>query len=147
MKRRNALIGGTALAAALGTMACTARNAGAQHPGHDHAGHGNDELADAAIDCIRRGNACLAHCIALLGAGDTSVAACATAVEAMKPAMDALAAIAATGNRRTADIARALVKLCEDCEAACRVHADKHPTCRACMESCQRMIAAVAKLA
>ena len=145
MNRRDALMGSAAVAAAFGAIACAPKQANAEHP-HHHIDPSQASLADAALECVRKGNLCAAHCIALLGQGDTSMANCAATVSAMLPAMQALAAIASTGNKRTTEIAKALVKLCEDCEAACRTHADKHETCKGCMISCQQMIAAAAKL-
>lgn len=33
-------------------------------------------MANAASDCVRTGEACLAHCIQMLSKGDTNVGAC-----------------------------------------------------------------------
>ena len=146
MNRRDALSTGAAFAAAsIGAAACGAKNAVAQNADHGHHGHHGAEspVAAAAYDCVRTGNACIAHCLALLAKGDTSMAGCAVAVRDMVAGMSALAAIAGGGGRRAAELAGPLAKLCEDCARECQPHADHHPTCRACLESCQRLLAAV----
>lgn len=146
MNRRDALGTSVAFAAAsLGTAACGAKNAVAQNADHAHHGqHGAaaSPVAAAAYDCVRAGDTCLAHCLALLSKGDTSMAGCAVAVRDMVAGMNALAAIASGGGKRAAELAGPLAKLCEDCARECQPHADHHPTCRACLESCQRLLAA-----
>jgi Cys-rich four helix bundle protein (predicted Tat secretion target) len=146
MNRRDALLSATSLAAlSLGAVACNTAKADEAHAHHDHHG-APSPVEEAAFECVKRGQACLAHCIALLGSGDTSMAGCAAAVHDMLAAMEALAKLASSGSKRLAETAKVLVKLCEDCAAQCAPHADKHPTCKACHDACKNTIAAVAKL-
>ncbi len=150
MNRRDALSTGAAFAAAsLGAAACGAKNAVAQNADHAHHGHhggAESPVAAAAYDCVRAGDACLAHCLAMLSKGDTSMAGCAVAVRDMIAGMSALAAISSGGGRRAAELAGPLAKLCEDCAQECQRHAE-HPVCRACLESCQRLLAATPRRA
>ena len=148
MNRREAMVGsGTwAAALALGTLSC-ARNAVAQSAPAQHHHHGGDAaLLDAVSACLKQGNACMAHCLGMRAAGDTTMAACAPVVHDMLAAMEALSKIAARGGPRAAEFAKVSMLLCVDCEAECKKHADKHVVCRECMEACQRTIAAIQKM-
>ena len=158
MNRRDAFLstGGMMVSAYLGGIACGTKTAVAHDPtqgggggggGHDHAKMGNPELADAALECVHHGEMCLAHCIMLLSSGDKSMAACAAAVNDMRVAMVALAGIASHGGARTNEFAKAAVKFCVDCEAACRPHETMHAICKQCADSCRNTIAVVGKLA
>jgi Cys-rich four helix bundle protein (predicted Tat secretion target) len=145
MNRRDALGSVTTLAAlSLGALAC--RSAMADEGVHHHHDHEANPLLDAAIECVKRGQDCVSHCIALLGSGDTSMAGCAVASRDMLAGMEALAALASSRSKRLPEIARALVKLCEDCVQQCAPHADKHPACKACHDACKRTIEVVGKL-
>jgi Cys-rich four helix bundle protein (predicted Tat secretion target) len=144
MNRRDAMTTGAAFAAAsFAAAACGTKNAvaqGAEH--HAHHAQADSPVTAAAYDCVRAGDACLVHCIALLSQGDQSMAGCAASVRDMTAAMNALASISAGGGKRVGEVAKALSKLCEDCIVECQKHA-QHPPCRACLEACQRLVAAV----
>ena len=103
------------------------------------------DLSDAVAGCLTKGNACLAHCLALLGAGDTSMAGCAHAVFQMHAVMQGLAAVAATHGSRLPELARAASGFCSDCESECRRHAAQHGVCKDCAEACARTVAACRK--
>lgn len=107
----------------------------------------NAALIEAAADCQRAGGACLEHCLARLRAGDKSMARCSETVLAMLPVTTALQALAAQGSPHLKAFAAVCARICRDCEAACKAHADHHETCRRCMESCQRCAAACEKFA
>ena len=97
---------------------------------------------EAAFDCVKKGEACIAHCLALLSTGDTTMAECAAAAHDMVAAAQALAVIGSSGSKHIAAAARLALEACTDCEAACRQHADKHVICRECADSCARTVAA-----
>lgn len=142
LPRRGLFVGaGAALTAVLGAAACV-RQAAAETAHH----HGDHALADVASDCVSKGRACLAHCIALLGQGDQTMAECAKTAHDMTALMDALAVLAASGGKHLAALAKVAREACKDCEAACRKHEDKHPTCKACAEACARAVAATEKV-
>jgi Cys-rich four helix bundle protein (predicted Tat secretion target) len=148
------------VSASLGALACGGGSAGAQGaktaptggappaPGAGAAHHHgeNGALADAAGACASKGAACVAHCLALLGRGDTSVAGCAQAAYTMAAAMEALAKVATSGSPRLAAFARGASELCVECVTECAKHADKHPACKECLEACNKAIAAVKAL-
>jgi len=92
MNRRELLLGGLAMA---GT-ALVGRAMAAEHQhdmggmaglGHDMGAHHHDApyaaLALAASDCLQKGQACLSHCLVLLGEGDKAMAGCAQSVNQM----------------------------------------------------------------
>lgn len=153
MNRRDALFttGSMIVSASLGAIACGAPKAVAQNttpapkgaPPPAVAAH---EVFEAAHDCIKKGDACIAHCLPMLAGGDTSMGDCARAANDMRAVMVGLAAAAASGNPRLADLARAAMLFCEDCHAACQKHAANHVICRECAEACARTIAACKKL-
>jgi Cys-rich four helix bundle protein (predicted Tat secretion target) len=153
MNRRDMLLtsGSMVVSASLGALACGGGTAVAQNtaktapPAHVHGG-GDPGLAEAAYACLGKGQTCLAHCIGMLAAGDTTMAGCAPAVHDMHAVMTGLAAAAASGSRHLKELARVAMEFCKDCEAECRKHADKHVVCKECAEACARTIAACQKV-
>jgi Cys-rich four helix bundle protein (predicted Tat secretion target) len=136
MDRRDALFGTGLLAlSALATMerASAQESAPAETP---HSHHGS-ALADAAGDCMSKGQVCVSHCIGLLGKGNKDLAACATSVSQMLSLCSALQQLANQNSRYLPALARVALDACNDCEAECKKHADKHEPCKACMESCR----------
>jgi len=71
MNRRELLIGTGAVLVAAAARADKPKTAPAAASG--------SSLTDAAADCIKKGEACLAHCMTMLGSGDTSMSGCARA--------------------------------------------------------------------
>ncbi len=141
--RRSLLVGGAGAVGALAlTGMGTAMAAAAGHEKHDHsasAAHGpNAELIETAHECIANGDACMAHCLRMFAAGDTSMAACAASVQEMVQACETLSKFAAADSRHLRSVAEFCKAVCEDCEEACKKHASKHEVCQACVESCQR---------
>lgn len=138
--RRDLLVGsaGTMLAAGLPVAPAL----GAEHSGHAGA-HG--ALIAASDACVAEGKTCVAHCLDMFAAGDTSLAACAQSVSEMVPACQAVAALARLDSKRLAAFLGPCVEVCTDCEAECRKHADKHPVCKSCAEACAKFIAEAKK--
>jgi len=102
----------------------------------------NAALVDAAAECVKAGEVCREHCLTLLRTGDESMAKCSETVSTMLPMCRALEALAIQGSPYLKAQAALCAKACRDCEAACKVHANHHETCKRCMETCQRCAAA-----
>ncbi len=137
MNRRQLLLGagGLVVAATVGTETAEAAD--------PHAAHGaGNALADAAADCVTKGETCLQHCIELLASGDATLKDCARTVIDMLAVNGALMKLAATHSTHTAAQAKLAVAVNELCEAECRKHAEKHAPCKACAEACAKTIAA-----
>lgn len=136
MERREMLK--TVLATAVGAIS-TAALAG-EHDHHSHGAPGaasrNAGLIAASADCLKTGEACLAHCLYLLGNGDTSVAACAQSVNELLASCTALMKLAGQDSKFVPALAKVAAEVCASCEKECRKHADHHPECKACAESC-----------
>ena len=136
MERREMLK--TVLAAAVGAISTAAL--AANHDGHNHGAPGaasrNAGLISASADCLKTGEACLAHCLYLLGNGDTSVAACAQSVNELLATCTALMKLAGQDSKFVPALAKVAAEICTSCEKECRKHADHHPECKACAESC-----------
>ena len=109
-------------------------------PVHDHHGAVNADLIDALAACETRGEACLSHCLDALATGDTSLGACAVHVREMLAVCSAMSTLAASGSDHAKALASVCAAACKDCAAACREHASMHPTCRDCMEACERTV-------
>jgi Cys-rich four helix bundle protein (predicted Tat secretion target) len=112
------------------------------HSAHMHAASAdaapaNTKLVNAASDCVKSGQACLAHCLQSFAAGDTSLAACAKSVDQMLSVCATLQKLAAAGSPNLPAMAKVALAVCEDCEKECRKHADHHATCRACADDCK----------
>ena len=109
-----------------------------------------DKAAETARACLDTGDACVRHCVALLGQGDTTLEKCMRTVLDMTAACDGLARLASYADAPTPNL-RAYAKVCgdycRDCAAACKKHADHHAACKACMESCDACLEACEALA
>jgi Cys-rich four helix bundle protein (predicted Tat secretion target) len=127
-----------ALAAALaGTVLTSCNWADAQNTGHE--GHGGtspakyQDLIDAALACVNRGEVCIDHCIKYLGTGDTSLKDCMNSVVTMLP-------FAALDSPRLKEVTKLCVDICTDCEKECRKHDQRHVACKNCADSCAAFI-------
>jgi len=144
MNRRELLVGAGAMA--LGSLALAA---GKDKPGEAHH-HDHDAtyaaLAEAAAECVKRGEACTQHCLMMLGTGDTSMAACSLTSRDMLASTRALLTLASAGAKRTKDLAKVCADICRDCEAECRKH-PQHAVCKACADACAHLVEEFGKLA
>ncbi len=145
MERRDALkTFGAAMAAAISGTAL----AGEHDHHHDHGAMGNPYAALIASsgDCLKTGEACLAHCLVLLGKGDKEMAACAQSVNELLAVCGALGRLAGQNAKRTAAFAKVAAEVCADCEKECRKHEKKHAECKACADSCAACLKECKKL-
>jgi Cys-rich four helix bundle protein (predicted Tat secretion target) len=129
MNRRELLVGAGAIALA----------SAAAHAAPPKAEGGN-ALADAAVDCQKKAEACLTHCLMMFAGGDTSMAACAAAVRETIATSAALATLAAAGSKHVKALGKVCADVCKDCEIECRKHAAKMAVCRECADACAKMI-------
>lgn len=132
MDRREALTAFAAVAAA--TAAVTAR--AGQHDHHHHGGLKRQALVDSAQGCLSAGEACLAHCLVLLGDGDKEMAACSKSVNQMMAMVETLRKLAVTDSKYLPRYAKLCAEACDDCEKECRKHDKKHAECKACGDAC-----------
>lgn len=141
MNRRDLLIGAGAVA-----LASVAKAAPKDKPDPAHQHGGPTPLVDAALDCEKKAEACLQHCLVLLGSGDASMVGCAMAVRDTLASSRAVATLAAAGSKFAAPLAKVCADICRACSAECKKHADKHAPCKDCMDACDKMSAEIAKL-
>ena len=140
MNRRELIQGGAALSAML--MAGLAQGAEKSmehhHMHHHHGAAGADysALAHAATHCIMFGEACIGHCLDLLGEGDKEMAACAKSVEQMMAACHMLRQLATWKSAYVPRMAAVVMDMCKACEDECRKHEKKHKECKDCADSC-----------
>jgi Cys-rich four helix bundle protein (predicted Tat secretion target) len=98
------------------------------------------KATDAAFDCIKKGEACTAHCLDMIASGDTSMKDCLPTLANM---MAACAAFAKIGTYNSAKpeamrhLASACADLCKDCAESCKTHAE-HAVCKVCMDACNK---------
>jgi Cys-rich four helix bundle protein (predicted Tat secretion target) len=142
------------LAVLAGTTIVRPRRAGAKEAdgAGEHAGHGahaapaaDGGLATALAGCVTAGNACLPHCLELLGKGETELRACAESVHQMLAVCNATAIVASTNSRHRKTMLELCRDVCRDCEKECRKHADHHAVCKACAEACARTVEEIGK--
>lgn len=141
MDRRTLLLSGVALAGS-----AMVGSAAAMDHVHHHDAPVNTGLAAAAANCVQKGQVCLNHCLELLGQGDKGMAECATAVNQMLALCGALQALTNQNSALLAKLAAVALAACEQCQEACKKHADKHEACKACGESCAECAKACKKL-
>jgi len=143
MHRRELLIAAGTVAAA-GVATATAQQT--QTPEHHHDASGSP-LVDSALRCVKTGDLCQAHCFELLAKGDTSIADCARSVESLRAVCSSLAVLAAQKSPLLPRYAAVAKEACENCEAECHKHSDKHAVCKACEEACASCAKECAKVA
>jgi Cys-rich four helix bundle protein (predicted Tat secretion target) len=130
--------------AALGMVAISG-NAIADDDGDTHRHHKQHEpkhqdLVDAALECVAKGQACISHCLDLMASGDTSVAECTKSANLMTPFCDTFARFAVADSALLKDMAKMCVMVCENCEKMCHEHEDEHVECFECAQACRNSI-------
>ncbi|MFY9260698.1 MAG: four-helix bundle copper-binding protein [Gallionella sp.] len=133
MDRRTLLLGGMALASA----AIVGNAQASEHEHHHHDAPVHASLATTAADCLQKGQVCLNHCLELLGQGEKDMAACAKSVNQMLALCGALQQLANQDSKQLSKLAAIALDACQQCQEACKKHADKHEACKACGESCE----------
>lgn len=105
---------------------------------HDHpaAGAATGALADTAADCVKTGEACAAHCIRMLAAGDREMAECLSRARQTVAICAALVELASLESPHLRKAAAAALDICRACEDECRRFESKHPVCKACADAC-----------
>lgn len=129
MNRRE-LLGQSSLA--IGALAATSVSGVAMAA----AGKESGGLVKAASDCVAVGQECLTHCLESLATGDKMMADCSKTVRDTIAACQGLIALAASKSKHLKEYAAVCAKICRDCEAACKKHAEHHEICKRCMEAC-----------
>jgi Cys-rich four helix bundle protein (predicted Tat secretion target) len=137
MDRRSLLAGlGTVMSAAVADTAlgATAKASATSEP---RGGGARGALAAAAADCNLKSQACLDHCLVMLGHGDQTLAECANLTIQVQAICSSLQRLASGNSKYLTQMAQLAKQACRDCAAECRKHADNHETCKACMLSCE----------
>ena len=98
------------------------------------------DLVDVAARCTAMGERCHAHCVEVLGTGDSSLADCLRAVSVMMSVCAAVGRMAALESPRLSEVAKVALGTCDDCRIECEKHADMHAACKACGEACATML-------
>jgi len=147
MERREVLkTVGAAMAAAIAGSALAAE----QEHHHDHGAmpmaNPYSSLIASTSDCLKTGEACLAHCLVLLGEGDKEMAACAQSVNGMLAVCGTLGRLAGQNSKHTAALAKVTADVCAECEKECRKHEKKHAECKACADACATCLKECKKL-
>ena len=142
--RRDLLKGLVATSAALATGSVLA---GTDHSHHHHNKTDYSALIKIANECAQHGDECIDHCIELFKTGDTSLAKCADTVNEMIVMCTALAKMATYDSKQVKAVAKVCMDVCQVCADECGKHADKHPNCKACEQSCLECIEEIKKLA
>lgn len=140
--RRELLTGATAVMAMAGSNIAFAEM---DHK-HHHASNPYEAAIDASLDCLKKGQACLDHCMILFKKGDNSVADCADTVNEMLAMCTTLSKLASYQSKHLKAFAKVCIASCKDCRKECRKHEDKHAECKACAESCKNCIEQCEKL-
>lgn len=146
MNRREWLSGAVGTLGAIGALGVSS-NAFAEGKKKDaHAGHGAGASAasthpyakaiDAAADCAKKGEICIAHCQEMLATGDKSMAGCLKTALEMVAACQGFIKLASLQSKGTKKMAALCAELCRECEKACKEHEAHHKICKDCMESC-----------
>jgi Cys-rich four helix bundle protein (predicted Tat secretion target) len=136
MNRRDWIQGSALAATTLAALGARAQAGGGHEHHHHGGGAGHADLIRATAACSTTGEACLAHCLVLLGQGDKEMAGCAISVNQLLAACGALQKLAGQDSPYTGKFAGLVGQMCADCEKECRKHAGKHEQCKACADAC-----------
>ncbi|MDH5711540.1 MAG: four-helix bundle copper-binding protein [Gammaproteobacteria bacterium] len=142
LSRRELLAGATAAIALTGSSLAFAE----QDHKHHHSSNPYEATIDASLDCLKKGQACLDHCMLLFKKGDTSVADCADTVNEMLAMCSTLSKLSSYQSKHLKAFTKVCIESCKDCLKECRKHEDKHPECKACADSCRNCIKQCEKL-
>jgi Cys-rich four helix bundle protein (predicted Tat secretion target) len=107
-------------------------------------------VVEAAQGCVGAGEACIRHCVDLLGQGDTSLEDCLRSVLETSAVCTSLVRVASYANAPTPTLrayVAACARYCRDCAEVCEKHAEHHEPCKLCMEACERCAKACEALA
>jgi Cys-rich four helix bundle protein (predicted Tat secretion target) len=144
ISRRNLLASGAALGASYGLGLTAALAAEEPAPAKPPTGAG---FAAAAADCVRIGEECLQHCIALLAGGDATLGDCAKSVEQMLGVCRAAGPLVYGESKHLGAFAKLCAAVCADCETACRKHESHHAICKRCADACAKTVDEARKIA
>jgi Cys-rich four helix bundle protein (predicted Tat secretion target) len=144
ISRRDLLASGAALGASYGLGLAVAGAADAPAAAKAVTGEG---FAAAAAECVRVGEECLQHCLALLAGGDTMLGDCAKSVQQMLGVCRAAGPLVYAESKHLAAFAKLCAAVCADCEAACRKHESHHAVCKRCAEACAKTVAEAKRIA
>ena len=152
INRRELLVGVGALAVAASAGAAFAADKGGhdKHPADKQpaaAGKKDDALVVAALDCLKKGEACIKHCLDTFAAGETMMAECAAKVQEMVVLCQGLSYLASYNSKHLKKYAAACIDVCIDCESACRKHAAHAAPCKDCADACLKCIEQCKKVA
>jgi len=95
-----------------------------------------ERVIDSSLDCVKRGEACVDHCMNLFKAGDSSLAECADSVNEMLSMCNAMVQMASSKSNHLMEFAKVCMAVCVDCEKECRKHENKYADCKACADAC-----------
>lgn len=137
MERREVLkTVGAAMAAMIASNAQAAEHDHHEHHHHDTTINPYASVIASSSDCLKTGEACLAHCLVLFGEGDKDMAACAQSVNALLAVCGTLGRLAGQNSKHTVAMAKVAADVCAECEKECRKHEKQHEECKACAEAC-----------
>lgn len=111
------------------------------------SGHPHQKAIDAALECLKTGEACISHCQMMLANGDKSMGECLKTALEMTAMCRAFASLAQYQSKSLKKVAAACAEVCRNCEKACEVHASKHGVCHDCMSSCKACATECEKIA
>ena len=135
MNRRNLMTQTGAVAlAALSTVAMAAEDPHAHH--HHVSDNAYQGLISATADCGAKGQACVSHCLDLLGQGEKEMAACAKSVSQMLALCGALESLAIQQSGYVPGLIKTALDSFQACEKECRKHEKKHTQCKDCADAC-----------
>lgn len=132
MNRRDLLIGTGAMLTTMLTHSAFASTAKHAH----HRGKKYENIIDSGFHCLKKAKLCIQHC--LDNFGDASLADCAANVQVMYAVCSTMTQLAASESVHLNDYLKICIKVCKDCEAACRVHENVHVACKECADACAR---------
>jgi Cys-rich four helix bundle protein (predicted Tat secretion target) len=145
MERREMLkTVGAAMTAAIASSAMAANHDHNHH--HNHGANPYAALIASNTDCLKTGEACLAHCLILFGEGDKEMASCAQSVNGLLAVCGTLGRLAGQNSKHTKAMAKVAADVCAECEKECRKHEKKHEECKDCAEACASCLKECKKL-
>lgn len=133
---KHSFLGAAAVTVSGAVGTAFANNASAENDSGPYA-----DVITAAANCIKAGEACVAHCIAELSRGNTDMANCNKRVHEMLAFCKATLSLASLKSELLPDLAAVCAEACRLCKDACAEHRahwghGMHLECKACHDAC-----------
>lgn len=121
------------------SSAALAKEEAHSHAGMPGMGKGmatSTALVTATAAAVIKGQACLQHCVAMMGDGEKELGRCAALSTDMIAACTAIQQLSSNKSPHLGSMAKVTMAICNDCEKECRKFEKTHEVCKEAADAC-----------